>query len=78
MPGLSITHVEATYLAWIDARDMGIADPACFFEESGVGLSNGVEFGAPGYLRLNFGCPRSLLSEALNRMADALARHARL
>jgi cystathionine beta-lyase len=77
MPGLSITHVEATYLAWIDTRDTGIADPTCFFEEAGVGLSDGAEFDAPGFLRLNFGCPRSLLTVALNRMADALARHVR-
>jgi cystathionine beta-lyase len=77
MPGLSLTHVEATYLAWIDARETGIADPAGFFEDAGVGLSDGVEFGAPSYLRLNFGCPRSLLTEALQRMSEALARHGR-
>jgi cystathionine beta-lyase len=72
MPELSITHVEATYLAWIDARRAGLSDPALFFEEAGVGLSDGAEFGAPGFLRLNFGCSRSLLSEALGRMRTAL------
>lgn len=74
MPGLSMTHVEATYLAWIDARKTGIADPAGFFEQAGVGLSDGVDFGGPGYVRLNFGCPRSLLIEALRRMREALDR----
>jgi len=64
--------------AWIDARDMGNRRSGMFLRRVGGGTINGVEFGAPGYLRLNFGCPRSLLSEALNRMADALARHARL
>ena len=72
MPGLSMTHVEATYLAWIDARSAGIPDPAAFFEEAGVGLSNGIDFGAPGFVRLNFGCSRSLLAEALRRMRAAL------
>ncbi|HEY5976132.1 MAG TPA: PatB family C-S lyase [Geobacteraceae bacterium] len=73
LPGLSATHVEATYLTWIDARQTGIADPARFFEEAGVGLSDGADFGAPGFLRLNFGCSRSLLREALGRMGRALA-----
>jgi cystathionine beta-lyase len=68
LPGLSITHVEATYLAWIDARGLGIENPAHFFERAGVGLSDGADFGAPGFVRLNFGCPRQLLKEALNRM----------
>jgi cystathionine beta-lyase len=77
MPGLSLTHVEATYLAWIDARETGIADPVGFFEDAGVGLSDGAEFGAPGYLRFNFGSPRSLLTEALQRMSEALTRHGR-
>ncbi len=72
MPGLSMAHVEATYLAWIDARETGIPDPTHFFEEAGVGLSDGADFGAPGFVRLNFGCSRSLLVEALGRMRRAL------
>jgi cystathionine beta-lyase len=72
MPGLTTTPVEATYLAWIDTRASGIADPGRFFEEAGVGLSDGADFGAPGFVRLNFGCSRSLLAEALHRMAKAV------
>ncbi|MEJ2699575.1 MAG: PatB family C-S lyase [Desulfuromonadales bacterium] len=75
MPGLATTEVEATYLAWIDAKGTGLEDPGGFFEAAGVGLSDGEEFGAPGFLRLNFGCPRSLLSEALERMRRGLAGH---
>lgn len=71
MPGLSMTHVEATYLAWIDARGLGVANPAQFFEEAGVGLSNGADFGLPGWVRLNFGCPRETLEAALERMRKA-------
>jgi cystathionine beta-lyase len=77
MPGLSMAVPEATYLAWIDCRGMmaarGAADPAALFEAAGVGLSDGVAFGAPGFLRLNFGCPRATLEDALGRMAGALA-----
>jgi len=72
MPGLSVAHVEATYLSWIDLRPRGIADPVRFFEEAGVGLSGGEDFGLPGFVRLNFGCPRALLAEALRRMRVAL------
>jgi cystathionine beta-lyase len=71
LPGLAMTSVEATYLAWIDARGLGVADPAKFFEDAGVGLSNGVDFGLPGWVRLNFGCPRATLDAALERMIAA-------
>jgi len=74
MPGLAMTHVEATYLAWIDARALGVDDPAGFFEAAGVGLSRGDDFGLPGWVRLNFGCPRATLAAALARMRSALKR----
>ncbi len=72
MPGLKTWHVEATYLAWIDARGMRVPDPVAHFESAGVGLYDGAQFGAPGFLRLNFACPRTLLREALARMRNAL------
>jgi cystathionine beta-lyase len=72
MPGLAMSHVEATYLAWIDARGLGVGDPAGFFEAAGVGLSRGDDFGLPGWVRLNFGCPRRTLDWALERMARAV------
>ncbi|HSQ41029.1 MAG TPA: hypothetical protein VLM37_01975, partial [Fibrobacteraceae bacterium] len=64
---------EATYLAWIDARNLGIAEPSQFFEKAGVGLSNGDDFGAHGFLRLNFGCSQKLLCKALDRMHLAIS-----
>jgi cysteine-S-conjugate beta-lyase len=65
--------LEATYLAWLDARGLGADNPQAFVEKAGVGLSNGVDFGAPGFLRLNFGCPRPTLETALGRIARAVA-----
>ncbi len=48
-------------------------DPAKFFEDAGVGLSDGAPFDAePGFVRLNFGCPRATLERAVNRMAEAV------
>jgi len=74
LPGIRTWHLEATYLAWLDARELQLPNAAKFFEDHGVGLSDGVPFGAPqGFLRLNFGCPRPQLDEALARMARALA-----
>jgi len=74
MPSLSVSPVEATYLAWIDMRSSGLENPVKFFEEAGVGLQDGIEFNGPGFARLNFGCPRKLLIKGLDRMRAALDR----
>jgi cystathionine beta-lyase len=78
IPGLRTTPVEATYLAWIDARDTGIRSVQPHLEAAGVGLSEGADFGPGetyrGFLRLNFGCTRATLDEALARMRCALVR----
>jgi putative C-S lyase len=73
MPGLSMAHVEATYLAWIDATALGLPDAAAHFLAHGVALSPGEQFGAPGYVRLNFGTQRARLESALARMASAVS-----
>jgi cystathionine beta-lyase len=73
MPGLKTWPVESTYLSWIDARGLDVDDPAVLFERAGIGLSDGVPFGAPGFVRLNFGCPRLLLKTALDRMQSAVS-----
>ena len=75
IPALSMAPVEATYLAWIDCRQLGLPNPAAFFEEAGVGLSDGAEFDGPGFVRLNFACPRSRLQEALNRIKKAVLEY---
>jgi cystathionine beta-lyase len=80
IPGLSAAPVDATYLAWIDARQTGLPEPQRFLEAAGVGLSDGTEFGpgdaCRGFLRLNFGCTRATLDQALERMRGALAGRA--
>ena len=75
LPGVAVAPPEATYLAWLDCRNAGPAapDPFTFFlEKARVALSDGALFGAGGFVRLNFGCPRSILTEALDRMSLAL------
>ena len=76
LPGIRIeAPIEATYLAWLNLEALHLEDPVAHFETHGVGLSEGTYFGAPKghYLRLNFGCPRATLAEALHRMKIALA-----
>jgi cysteine-S-conjugate beta-lyase len=77
LPGVVVAPPEATYLAWLDCRNAGEAgrDPFTFFlERARVALSDGALFGpgGTGFVRLNFGCPRSLLTQALDRMREAL------
>lgn len=69
---LPVAEPEATYLLWIDVRRLGLEDAAAHFEAHGLGLSDGAAFGAPGFVRLNLGCPRSRLAEGLRRFARAV------
>jgi cystathionine beta-lyase len=74
--GVAMAKPEATYLAWLDFRATGIADPYRFLlEKAQVALSDGHAFGpgGEGFVRLNFGCPRFYLESALGRIAEALA-----
>jgi cystathionine beta-lyase len=76
LPGIKVeAPIEATYLAWLNVTALGLAHPTAHFEKHGVGLSDGAPFGAPPghYVRLNFGCPRATLTEALRRMKAAVA-----
>ena len=69
--GISMPHLASTYLAWIDVSELGLESPHEHFERHGLGMSSGEEFGGPGWMRLNFGCSRSLLEEAIARLQKA-------
>ena len=71
--GLEVEPIQATYLAWIDATGLGLKDTQGFFEEHGVGLSSGEQFGQPQYIRMNFACPRETLVQGIDRMKAAVA-----
>jgi cysteine-S-conjugate beta-lyase len=77
LPGIRPMQPDASFLVWMDARpiDQRVGDVKEFFlTESRVNLYSGRVYGAggEGFIRLNFGCPRPVLQEALRRMADAL------
>ena len=72
LPGIEMAHLESTYLAWIDCAGLGLADPHAHFLKHGLGVSPGADFGAPSFVRLNFGTQRSVLATALARMERAV------
>ena len=78
LPSIRMTQMEGTYLAWLDCRQSGITgNPFHFFlKEAKVALNDGTECGkgGEGFVRLNFACPRKMLAEGLDRMADSLER----
>ncbi len=79
--GIRTTVPQATYLAWLDCRELVQSgkiegSPHKFFlSKAKVALNEGADFGpgGEGFVRLNFGCPRSTLEEALEKMKAALA-----
>ena len=72
-PKLKMSLPEATFLGWIDFRAYGQDYPARWLlKEAGVALSEGADFGLPGFARINFGCPKAQLEQALTRMDRVL------
>jgi cystathionine beta-lyase len=76
MPDIAVTVPAATYLAWLDCRRLPIhGTPYEFFlNHAKVALNDGATFGpgGEGFVRLNYGCPRSQLMQALAQMNAAL------
>ena len=73
IPGIRTPHNEGTYLLWLDCSALGQEDPAAFFlREARVRVSPGAIYGDQQFVRLNFGCPRSQLTEVLDRIEHAV------
>lgn len=76
LPAIELFSPEGTYLAWLDCRNAGIdGSPYKFFlENAHVAFNDGATFGKDyeKFIRLNFGCSRSLLIEVLERMKLSL------
>ncbi len=68
--GLKLIPPQATFLAWIDASGLGVDNPQSYFEGKGVGPSPGADFGDKNFIRINFGCPRSQLEQAIARIKE--------
>jgi cystathionine beta-lyase len=78
LPGVSMAKPQGTYLAWLNCREASIEGISCnfFLDHARVALGEGEAFGdgGEGFVRLNFGCSRSLLEQALERMRLSLER----
>ena len=77
LPGIRVWRPEGTFLAWLDCSGLeldGELPGAFFLETAQVGLNEGITFGGSGkdFVRLNFGCPRSLLEQGLQNMKIAI------
>ena len=77
LPGVRHAPPQATYLAWLDCRELDLGgDPFRFFlENARVALSSGKRFGPGGesFVRINFATSRAILTEILERMAKAVS-----
>jgi cysteine-S-conjugate beta-lyase len=79
LPKVNVMKPEATYLIWIDFRKYGMKDEELsrfIIENAKVGLNNGDRFGTggDGWMRINIGCPRSILQEGLERIKKAFGK----
>lgn len=76
LPNVATTKPEGTYLAWLDFNETRFADDpqTAILEQARVGLSSGPTFGAggEGFVRVNYGCPRSTLEDGLSRIRSLL------
>lgn len=73
LPELQMAAPEATYLGWIDASRLDVANPMAYFEQHGLGFSPGHDFGDDNFVRFNFGCTRATLEQAVTRLQKAVA-----
>lgn len=77
VPGIGMIRPQASYLIFLDCRALGLPQEeltSFFAEKAHLALNDGTMFGKPGegFMRLNVGCPRSVLEQALRQLADAV------
>lgn len=78
IPAIKPLRPEASFLVWLDCRALGLDHDALvdlFVRKARLALNDGEMFGpgGEGFMRLNVGCPRALIEEAMNRLRDAVA-----
>jgi cystathionine beta-lyase len=77
LPGISVVQPEGTYLVWLDCRGLELDKwelKQLMLDQAGVFLDEGFVFGpeGEGFERMNIACPRSILTEALERIGNAI------
>jgi cystathionine beta-lyase len=77
--GIRAIRPEASFLVWLDCRELSLPQPELmdlFNEKAGVVVNNGASYGpgGEGFIRLNVGCPRSIVEEACRRIGRAISK----
>ena len=77
-PKIKVIRPQASYLVWLDCREMGLSQEALndfFVDKAHLALNDGVAFGkeGEGFMRLNIASPRSVLEQAMHQLAEAYA-----
>lgn len=77
LPMIGMMVPDATYMTWLDFSKLGLSQDELnkfIIEKAGLGLNSGTQFGqgGEGWLRLNFGCQRSILTQALTQLKVAI------
>ena len=80
LPGIRVSPPEATYLAWLDMKSLGMKGKQLrdfMTRDAKIGCNDGPSFGpgGKGYQRLNFACPKSTLEIALHQLKQALDKY---
>lgn len=76
LPQVKVVRPEASFLVWLDCRALGLSHDALidlFVNRARLALNDGEMFGhgGEGFMRMNVGCPRAVLQQALERLRDA-------
>lgn len=79
LPDVRMIKSDASFLAWLDCRALGLTHDELvelFVDKAHLALNDGAMFGdeGVGFMRLNLGSPRTVIREALDRLADCIAR----
>ncbi|MDR2763394.1 MAG: PatB family C-S lyase [Tannerella sp.] len=82
LPQIKLYPPQASFLAWLDCRELGLSQQELvrlIVDEAGLAFNNGTTFGkeGTGYVRMNVGCPRSLVGKALYALKQAVENHKR-
>lgn len=75
--GIHAVRPEASFLIWLDCRELNLSQEELedlFANKAGLALNTGTMFGkeGAGFMRLNVGCPRSMVEQAMERLASLL------
>jgi cystathionine beta-lyase len=73
IPAIRVYRPQASFMVWLDCQALGLEQAALvalFKDKAGLALNDGTMFGpgGEGYMRLNAGCPRSVLKQALDNL----------